>query len=114
MLELLLGTLLGIVIIATIGTKYFLQGFLKGIEEQQKRIIKIAENQQSLSKTLIEFIDKNINERVVYPDPNAVAYSNEDKLREEKEIVDEGFESFEDMSVEEFREQMENNKEGKK
>jgi Trm5-related predicted tRNA methylase len=113
MVELLIGTLVGIVLTSILVFKYFLEQLIRLNDEQQQRLLKIAEKQQGLSKSLIDFIDKNINERVIYPDPNATAYSNEHKMEKETDEEEEVFEMPEDMTAEELREQMESNKEGK-
>jgi hypothetical protein len=74
------------------------------------KMLEIIQQQQ-------DFISKNINERVVYVDPQS-GYTNVERFddkKEKDEDEDEDFPEPHDMSPEELREQLEGNKsEGKK
>lgn len=89
------------------------ESLYKEIQESNKKLLVIAESQQTLSKQLINFIDKNINERIVYVDPQT-GYTNEHKFEKEEKKDEEDEEVFqvpEDMTPEQLAEHMEGKKE---
>lgn len=88
------------------------------LSRSNKELLRIATDQTSVSKDLIKFIDKNINERVVYADTQ-LGYSNDHKFdKEEERDLSEEVDLFtvpEDMTPEDLAKTMEGNKEeGKK
>lgn len=71
--------------------------------KQQKRIIEIINKQ-------IEFIDKNIKERVVYTNQEYVNEDNFSKNDDDVKDIEEEFNIPEDLTPEEFQKQMEGRK----
>ena len=108
MLELLQGILLGVIIAMLFVAKYFMKGFIEQIKTIQNNLVKIAGEQQELSKDLINFIDKNIKERVIYSSTDA-PYTNDHKFEEDKqeEEDDDEFQPPEDLTPEQLQDQME-------
>lgn len=62
--------------------------------ESIKKISEIADGQTSLSKELLQFIDKNIHERVIYATPD-VPYTSKIESEEETETEDDEEETYE-------------------
>jgi hypothetical protein len=91
--------------ISTIGIAaiiYIAMTAIKEFKESNAKLIGLVDSQQSISRELLRFIDKNIHERVIYTTPE-LGYTS--KIEETKEeIGDDGEESFE-VTVEKLMEQ---------
>ena len=94
MLEL---AILAIAIIAIAALGWELREKDGNIQRQADIIMRMADNadgQRKLSKELLDFIDKNIHERVVYTTPE-LGYTSKIENKEEEEIGEDGEESYE-------------------
>lgn len=88
MLELIIS------IVGVAGIVYISMTAIKNLKEAHAKALEIAQGQQELSKDLLAYIDKNINERVVYATPES-GYTNAHKFEKEEEQPKDEQESME-------------------